>query len=488
MRCRHCGALIPDDQLICPRCGTEVQMVPDYNPLDDVLAREVKGSVEGATRQIQTDNIRRYRSDSQSGNVNSTRVLEQSELDRIRQQYRGQPQYRSQQQYRGQPQYRSQTGSLRNESAEGSGARRNTDELRGQRRSTDEAQYQRESTGEIRRRQSTGPMRDQRQDTAQLRRIRQQKRLEAAKRKRRNLLITLFFILVLIGAGVYTAYQNSYTGMLNKGYRAVQSRDYTAAERYFERAIVKDKSRPEAYTGYAEVYLDQDDLESAEDVFLTAIETQPTNARIYQAVIDFYMDTEQPEKIAVLLQDCEDSGVLSAVSDYISAEPEFSLKEGTYSEVQEVALSSDTGGEIYYTTDGTEPTAQTGTKYTEPILLQTEGETEIRAVAVNSKGIPSVDVSKKYTIEFPIADAPAVTPSTGQYTEPEQITITVPEGYTAYYTIDGTVPDPSSSTTQKYTGPVTMPENAQTTFQAILVNDENGKTTEVTTRSYITTG
>ena len=51
MKCVHCGANIPDGQLICPRCNAEVQMVPDYNPLDDVLAREVKGSVEGATRR-----------------------------------------------------------------------------------------------------------------------------------------------------------------------------------------------------------------------------------------------------------------------------------------------------------------------------------------------------------------------------------------------------------------------------------------------------
>ena len=84
MICRHCGADIPDDQMVCPRCGAEVQIVPDYNPLDDVLAREVKGSVEGATRQIQTDDIRRYRRGSSSQNVNATRVLSPGEMDRIR--------------------------------------------------------------------------------------------------------------------------------------------------------------------------------------------------------------------------------------------------------------------------------------------------------------------------------------------------------------------------------------------------------------------
>ena len=198
---------------------------------------------------------------------------------------------------------------------------------------------------------------------------------------------------------------------------------------------------------------------------------------------DFYMDTEQPEKIAVLLQNCEDETVLNAVSDYISSAPQFSPKEGTYSEVQEITITSDTGGDIYYTLDGTDPTAETGTKYTEPVLLQNEGATEIRAVAMNSRGIPSVITSGRYTIEFPIVDAPAVTPSTGQYSQPEQITITVPEGYTAYYTMDGTTPTTSST---QYTGPVTMPENTQTIFMAVLVNNNNGKLTEVTTRNYIT--
>lgn len=467
MICRHCGATIPDDQMVCPECGAEVQIVPDYNPLDDVLAREVRGSVEGATRQIQTDDIRRYRRGNSEQNVNATRVLQQEEMDRIRRNLRS-----------GTP--RGTEGNRRN-----SAERRNTGEIRRQRQNTGSTQRQRQNTDELRRvRQNTGDPNRSRQNTSELKRQRQQKRLEAAKRKRRNLLIALFAVLALIIAGIVVVYQNSYTGMIRKGYNAIQTRDYTAAERYFERAIVKDKSRPEAYVGYAEVYIDQDDLESAEEVFQDAIKTQPTNEKLYQAAIDFYMDTEQPAKISELLQNCEDEAVLNTVSEYISSAPEFSLESGVYSEVQEITITSDTGGEIYYTLDGTDPTAETGTRYEEPILLQDEGTIEIRAVAINSKGIPSVIESSEYTIEFPIADAPAVTPSTGRYREPEQITITVPEGYTAYYTTDGTMPTTSST---QYTGPVTMPENAQTTFKAVLVNNNNGKTTGVTERTYITT-
>ena len=84
MICTRCGAEFSDDRMICPVCGAEVQIVPDYNPLDDVLAQEVRGSVEGATRQIPSESVRRYRRDTVTQNVNSTRVLNPEEMDRIR--------------------------------------------------------------------------------------------------------------------------------------------------------------------------------------------------------------------------------------------------------------------------------------------------------------------------------------------------------------------------------------------------------------------
>ena len=45
MKCMHCGADLPEDQLICPGCGREIQIVPDYNPLDDMLTAQLKGGI-----------------------------------------------------------------------------------------------------------------------------------------------------------------------------------------------------------------------------------------------------------------------------------------------------------------------------------------------------------------------------------------------------------------------------------------------------------
>lgn len=482
MKCLHCGANIPDDQVICPECGAEVQIVPDYNPLDDLLAREVKGSVEGATRQIRSGDIRKYnRKDDPVRNVNSTRVLSQGELDRIREQRRDMARRSGGARNTGDTPRGSDSMRRTGGTPRSTGGMRSTGGITGNTgRNRAEGKNSRGPGGTQYdgRTRNTGDMRP-RDDR---RRQQQMKKREAAKKRRRNLLITLFLLLALIGAGIFVAYQNSYTGVMNKGYKALSSHSYEEAENYFNRAIVKDKSRSEAYIGLADIYIEQDDLESAESVFLTALETQPTNAGLYQAAIDFYMETEQPEKISPLLENCEDTTVLNAVSDYVSSAPTFSLDGGKYTEVQEVRITSQTGGTIYYTTDGTDPT-KSSTPYTEPVLLQDEGVVEIRAIAVNDKEIPSVVSSAEYTIEFPIENAPAVNPATGQYIEATQITVTVPDGYTAYYTMDGSTP---TSESEKYTGPIDMPQNAQIIFNAVLINNNNGKATDVTTRNYIT--
>ena len=409
MRCAHCNAIIPEGWMRCPRCGKEVQIVPDYNPLDDVLTQEVKGSVEDVTRQLQTKDVRDFGRRQEVYQSKATRVLSQEELDEI------------------------QAGRER--------AARN--------RSRAEAKRK------------------------------QQERKKQLVRRRRKVLLILFLVLLIFGAAFgYFLYQNSYVGKVAKGYDALQMKEYQTAEKYFKHAIGKNAQRAEAYSDLAETYMEQDEGDEAESVFLSAIASYPSNEELYRAAISFYEETKQLDKISEILEDCDDESVLSSLKAYVSTEPVFSLDDGKYSEVQEVTLSA-SGETIYYTTDGTDPTSSS-TKYTEPILLNEEGKTQIKAIAYNKKKIPSLVVSKTYEIEFPVADAPVVTPSTGQYSTAMQISITVPEGYTAYYTTDGSTPTTESSL---YTGPIEMPEG-QTLFSAVLVS-KTGKMTQITKRKYI---
>ena len=397
MKCRYCKSEIPEGELYCKKCGREVQIVPDYNPLEEML-----------TAQIQLD-----------GNEQG------SELDQYIQ-------------------------NRRNNNRTGQSAGRNTG-----------------STG----RMLTEKERRKRQSAKAARK-------KALRRKRRIVLLIMALIVVLAGAGFYVIYQNSYNGIMKKAQKAAQSKDYTTAEAYYKQAISKNTKKADAYTGLADVYLLQDKTDEGTTLFEEAVSKQSGNVELYKACMDFYLKSDQNMEIPELLDSVSDS-MLEKLSDYVVDEPKFSLEDSTtYDDVQKLLLTADKDT-IYYTTDGTDPDL-TSTKYTSEGIQISEGETTIKAIAVNKKGVPSSISKKIYTVEFPVEDAPAVSPSTGQYDEAVQIEVKVPEGYTAYYTTDGT--DPTTAST-KYTGPIDMPKG-ETLFKVVLVNGK-GRMSGITTRNYM---
>ncbi len=87
------------------------------------------------------------------------------------------------------------------------------------------------------------------------------------------------------------------------------------------------------------------------------------------------------------------------------ADPKFSLAEGTYEGTQSIALTCKTeGATIYYTVNGTDPTAESAV-YTNAIVLDQVGEHTIKALAMKEGLEDSEVVSASYTI----IDGPDVT-------------------------------------------------------------------------------
>ena len=376
MKCPMCGSDIPESMLLCPDCGYEIQMVPDYNPMDDVLAKEIE-------------------------------------------------------------------------------------DPRGRNNAARRARAARE--------------RAEKQRRAQI----QRKRREAKKRRdkqRRTLIILLLLLFALAGLTVFLIYWNSYSGLISRGKKAYAEQNYTQAHNLLERAIGSKPSSADAYKAIYPVYLAEDDAEGAEDLLLGAVDSYPEETAMYRVLFDYYIDSKQSSKIAFILDDI-DASLRRKLGEYDTAAPKASLEEGEYDDVQQVSLTASGAEEIYYTIDGSEPTKDS-IKYTEPIQVP-EGVMLLQAIAVNKKGVESLPASFNYTVELPIADAPAVTPSTGQYSGAQKIQIAVPEGYTAYYTLDGTEP---SETSEKYSEPIDMPAG-NTIFSAVLVSPD-GKLSDITKRNY----
>ena len=51
MKCRYCRKEIPEGALYCKACGREVFIVPEYNPLDDMLTEQIRDSIDGTGRE-----------------------------------------------------------------------------------------------------------------------------------------------------------------------------------------------------------------------------------------------------------------------------------------------------------------------------------------------------------------------------------------------------------------------------------------------------
>src|SRR6266403_1547989 len=146
-----------------------------------------------------------------------------------------------------------------------------------------------------------------------------------------------------------------------------------------------------------------------------------------------------------------DSDVSSATYTIVIkvAPPTFSPAPGSYNQPQSVTLSDATSGAtIYYTTDGSTPTAAS-TRYTGPILVAST--TTVKAMAAAS-GMADSDVSSAtYTIKVV---PPTFSPGPGVFNQPQSVTLSdATSGATIYYTTDGSTPTTASA---RYTGPISV--------------------------------
>jgi hypothetical protein len=160
-----------------------------------------------------------------------------------------------------------------------------------------------------------------------------------------------------------------------------------------------------------------------------------------------------------------------------TAAPSFSVPGGTYDSTQTVAITDTTkGATIYYTTNGSKPTA-TSAKYTAPLSVS-KSET-LSAIAVAGDSTSSV-ASAVYTITEPTGTkAPTFSIDGGTYNRSISVTISdATRDAVIYYTADGSKPTASST---KYTGAILV--GASETLKAIAIAGTS--TSPVTTEVYV---
>lgn len=252
---------------------------------------------------------------------------------------------------------------------------------------------------------------------------------------------------------------------------------YQKALSPYERAVELSPRNLTYLNGLAECYTKLGDYESAENVCLEMIALEGSNQDAYKRIVQIYEKLERYDDINRLMQNCMDREIITQYLDYMANPPEFNMKGGTYQESIDVKLIGNTVGTIYYTLDGSVPD-ESSEIYTNPIEMNA-GSFTIKAFFVNQYGSKSEIVTQQYWIEVTRPEAPAVTPESGNYLKPVQISIEVPEGCQIFYTTDKTDPDKSSTL---YEGPFWMPVG-YSTFRFVTVSP-GGVIGEITEKKY----
>lgn len=307
------------------------------------------------------------------------------------------------------------------------------------------------------------------------------------KKKKRSPLIAgcvllIIFICVLLGLKYYMDQKNynSYDYQVNMAETEYSNRGYDKAYEYIERALSLEPDSADAMLLKSNILLAQDNTADALVVLLTLIDMHPDNVTAYGRIIRIYEQQEKPDKIKSLLAFVTDERVLNKFAGYITEKPVLSLPSGEYNDILNIELYSPDSAnhKIYYTTNGSTPTAESNQYFT-GIKIE-EGTTHLKAIVVSEKGISSEVAEAKYKVKLLPPDPPKISPSPGEFTAEmdTKIYIIVPEGCTAYYAYDE-VPTEAST---KYMEPIEMPEGEHT-FYAILV-DKNGKKSEPSSAAY----
>jgi hypothetical protein len=171
-------------------------------------------------------------------------------------------------------------------------------------------------------------------------------------------------------------------------------------------------------------------------------------------------------------------GLLSGVTT--AAAPSFSPGSKSFSSPISVTITDATpGAAIYYTTDGSTPSA-VSSRYNAPITVSRN--TTITAIASVAGSLQSAPAAATYTSTTEVPD-PTISPRTGIYTNSVPVIISESKsGFSIYYTTDGSTPTASSTL---YKGPftLTVPNTTTVTLQAIAV--ESGfSASNVVSRTY----
>ncbi len=317
----------------------------------------------------------------------------------------------------------------------------------------------------------------------------ERKRIEIQKRHQRQkiqriLIGVVCLCVVILGFSIYRVYVqyqkvHSYSYQFQLGEEYLQKKEYGSAVKCYIQALSYDRESIEVRLSAIKAYKALGDYNRAVELLLEVVNLDP-QVEYYQMLMEACELTGNIDLMNRILKENQGNAIGEALSEYRVEKITVNLPGGEYHDYLDITLTSEQKGvTIYYTLDGSQPTKDS-TPYTNVIRLDKVGTITLRAVAINEAQLAGEELTQTYIIKLIAPDPPEIFPESGKYEYSKKIELSVKEGATAYFTIDGTAP--SKENGYPYIEPIDMPIG-NTIFSAMII-DKYGMTSSVVKNYY----
>lgn len=484
MKCSRCGEECKDNQAFCLKCGTPIQVVPDFNLIEAELANNVGKLMnefdENDKKKNRQNNLNEYR--------NSTKKNVSKE-------------YGNQEYHKAEDKYMNRISDVQTRRMNETDSSDDMDYLEDDYYVDTMPEHDIEaeiSLVDIQNLKDKAKVNDYQVDGIDFNQdnnyesdIDEEDENQSEKKAFKvkaiifGVIATIIILIAILLLSVLNkdTGESSFTSVYNKGYDYYTAKDYKSALSEFLEAEKIADNKNEKIKVNKSLLATYENVDGTEDeriqVLKKLINLSPKEYEYYEKLVEIYDSKDMSGEISDLIDSIDDVSIKSKLAEYNVEIPKFSEKEGDYDTYISIKISSD-DNKIYYTLDGTEPSVSS-TQYTDEIKLDKAGSITVKAIAVNEKGLVSKVASATYNINPNMVEAPEVTPGGGKYTENTEITVNVPDGMKCYYTYGEKAVIPTTSDNE-YTEPVKM-LRGKNIFSAILVSD-SGVESEVTQNVY----
>lgn len=302
---------------------------------------------------------------------------------------------------------------------------------------------------------------------------------EDSPKKKKTIIVSLVSFICCAGVVIFcTTYLNSSSSIITKAEKLYEGGDYVASYELFEKALDREPENVQALIGAANSRIGAGDYGKGEEYLKKALDIDVENDKAYEALLETYTVTDQPEKLAEAKKYASTDKMQEIFNIMAIELPVFSEAGGKFEDDVTLSLSSKSDFPIYYTLTGKDPTGGSGILFKDDIVL-TEGTTVVRAACLKNGTFGPV-THAEYIVEYTKPDVPIADLPTGDYKEPSKITLTTKvEGGKIYYTWDGSTPTEQSAI---YTEPLDMPEG-ESVLSFCVINSHK-KSSEIVRKKY----